>query len=161
MSFFFFLSIRNKMKKKKVIRRKTAGPEGSPGGNWSQTGTVIRNQRSRNRITTSPLGEAPTTTFCWSQQVSSDHQKLVFFVTLFLFSEIACKDSDQPHKCVCTNMSHFVKNDKTSQDLMGLLLPYVEKSVFLSLWNHARTCSLSNPPLSSVGLFWFSVVALN
>lgn len=77
-----FLSFRNKMKKK-VIRKKTVAWKGSPGGNWSPTGTVIRNQRSRKWMMTCPLGEAPTTTFCWSQQVSSDHQKLVFFVTSF------------------------------------------------------------------------------
>lgn len=35
---------------------------------------------------------------------------------------------------------------------MGLMLPYVEKSVFRSLWNHARVGTLSNPPLSSVVL---------
>lgn len=56
------------------------------------------------------------------------------------------------HKnCVCTNMAHFVKNGKTSQDEMGLMLPYVEKFVFLL---SVESCQggYSNPPLSSVVL---------
>lgn len=60
------LSSRSKMRKK-AIKKTTVGWEISPGGNWSQTGAVM----SRTLATTYPLSEAPTTTFCWSQQVSS------------------------------------------------------------------------------------------
>lgn len=82
---------------------------------------------------TCPLGEAPTTTFCWSQQVSSDHQKLVFFVTSL--SEIACEDSGQPPKCVCKNTAHFVINGKNSQDLKGLMF-FTQKNLFFCV----RSC---------------------
>lgn len=70
MVFLTLLSSRSKMRKK-AIKKMTVGWETSPGGNWSQTGTVMSSQRSRTLATTYPLSEAPTTTFCWSQQVSS------------------------------------------------------------------------------------------
>lgn len=70
MVFLTLLSSRSEVRKK-VIKKTTAGWEISPGGNWSQTGTVMSSRRSRTLATTYPLGEAPTTTFCWSQQVSS------------------------------------------------------------------------------------------
>lgn len=63
------LSSRSKMRTK-AIKKTTVRWEVSPGGNWSQTGTVMSSQRSRTLATTCPLSEAPTSTFCWSQQVS-------------------------------------------------------------------------------------------
>lgn len=111
------LASRSKMRKK-TIRKKTLGWQNSPGGSWSQTGAVMRSQRSRSQMTTDPLSEAPTTTFCWSQQVSSDifhilvyhvqydTMSLMYGVGLCFCTEIAWEDS-KPQKCVCTNMAHL------------------------------------------------------
>lgn len=62
------LSFRVRMRGRGFQRKKTAW-RCSPGGNWSQTGTAMRSQRSRRWMMTRPLREAQTSTLCWSQQV--------------------------------------------------------------------------------------------
>lgn len=70
MVFPTLLSSRSKARKK-AIKKTTVSWGISPGGNWSQTGTVMSSQRSRTLARTYPPSEAPTTTFCWSQQVGA------------------------------------------------------------------------------------------
>lgn len=132
------LSFRIKVMRK-TFQRKTRGQTCSQGGNWSQTGTVTRSQRGRSLMTTFPVREEQTITFCCSRQVR------VFSNHSWFFSR---RDESEPQeqtgirgskvKCVqvksVTNQHHFLFSHHDSGSLIFHIAQIQLGFIYNDLW---------------------------